>query len=806
MKKNLRYQTSFIIIAIALLLNSVSVFGADNFLINGQKNATVAVHDSFTVSFDFGQGDTLAHVLLWIDVNRNGVIDSLVDMPAYSSEQEGEPLIDGGMEDQDFQKNGSFLMTITDFWNIADVEYIFVVYDQSGSDMAHLMVEQITSTYSISGNVEEPPNQPFLYIEVWPAPMYPEQNAKANQVKSYQSNNTLNSLPARSIFAKQATNEDNRSFATFTDSTGAYTVYVPDDMAQDWNVSTFDFWGLIPGYVPPESQIVWVDGMITDVNFSYYMSNVLVEGNVLDYAGQPLIDDYGNPLQYGVGAQNHQNGMWVEAEVDSSHYRLHLTDGDFDIIVYNVMPHYLRPYEQHVMAASCDTLQNMDFALYPADAMISGRVTEFGTNPVPYAEIIGFDESSMYGFGLAQTDMDGYYSLPVSSQSPTWNLYLNMEHFPPDKMVEGGNSRMASPGDEHVDFNIIRVLPEPKIEFIKDIPHDQGLQVRVAWKGSAYDTRDFHGMPITQYSVWRLTPRRMIPEELPASLDDSQKLIEKSPLERLSDYGKNLPKQLEGQNYIWDFMTTVPAIKLPMYSYVSPTLGDSTAHGIFWSYYVVVAHSGDYYSYFHSEIDSGYSVDNMAPPAPEVIAEAVPMAIELRWNVNPHPDVTLYSLYRSDTPGFSPSNENLIGATEECFFRDENVTGVQTLYYRVGVEDDAMNHSFSEEVFITSTDVNSRNQNEIPETYELGGNFPNPFNPATEISFQIPKDGNVKIVVYNVLGEKVKTLTNQNYKAGYYHIPWRGDDDLGNSVFSGIYFYHMKAGEYKASGKMILVR
>ena len=806
MKIQKNYHAGLVIALLLFVMSAVPAFGTSNFLINGQKSATVAVHDSFTISFDYGPGDTLAHVVLWLDVNRNGVIDSLIDMFAFSSEQDGEPLIDGGPDDQDFQKNGSFFLTITDFWNIADVEYIFVVYDQAGSDMANLVVEQIQSTYSISGKVEDPQNQPFLFVEARPAYMGPAKESALNVENVTESIKKLNQLPARSILSNTNDEPEAYSYAAVTDSSGAYIIYVPDDFAKDWDVSAFDYWNLIPGYVPPESQNIWVDGMITDVNFSFYVATVLVEGKVMDYMGQLPMDDMENLLNFEVGARSHLTGMWVNATIDSGHYRLYLTDGDFDIIVYNVLPFYLRPYEQQVMVVSGDTLRNLDFTLHPVDEIISGRVTEFGTNPVQHIEVIGYDNGWGYGYGVTRTDMDGNYSLPVSSIVPSWNVSINMDFFPPDMMVEGGNFRMAAPGDQHVDFNIVRVVPEPKIEGIKDIQHDQGLQVRVTWKGSAYDNYDYHSMPITQYSVWRLTPRMMTPDALPANSTENKMSSGKSALQLLADFGKNLPTQMEGQDFIWDFMTTVPAIKLPIYSYVSPTVGDSTARGIFWSYFVVVAHSGDYYNFFFSRVDSGYSVDNLAPPAPVVAAEAVPMAVELSWNVNPHPDVTQYFIYRSNAPGFSPSQENLVEVTNDCYFRDEDVAGVQTIYYKVAVEDDAFNRSVSEQVIVTTTDVNSKDPSERPQTYKLGENFPNPFNPSTDISFQIPQDGNVKIVIYNVLGEKVTTLTDKFYKTGFYSIPWNGDDESGNVVFSGIYFYQMKSGSYQANGKMILTR
>lgn len=80
-------------------------------------------------------------------------------------------------------------------------------------------------------------------------------------------------------------------------------------------------------------------------------------------------------------------------------------------------------------------------------------------------------------------------------------------------------------------------------------------------------------------------------------------------------------------------------------------------------------------------------------------------------------------------------------------------------------------------------------------------NYPNPFNPTTTISFSIPNESNVKISIYNTKGQKVKTLTNNQYENGSYSIIWNGIDDSGNLVCSGVYLYKLIV-----NGKAELVR
>jgi len=94
---------------------------------------------------------------------------------------------------------------------------------------------------------------------------------------------------------------------------------------------------------------------------------------------------------------------------------------------------------------------------------------------------------------------------------------------------------------------------------------------------------------------------------------------------------------------------------------------------------------------------------------------------------------------------------------------------------------------------------------DIPATYGLE-NYPNPFNPATEIRYQLPQAGLVQIVVYNVLGQKVQTLVNEKQQPGSYRVRWEGKNQQGQPVPSGMYFLRMKAGKFTADRKLLLLK
>jgi len=95
---------------------------------------------------------------------------------------------------------------------------------------------------------------------------------------------------------------------------------------------------------------------------------------------------------------------------------------------------------------------------------------------------------------------------------------------------------------------------------------------------------------------------------------------------------------------------------------------------------------------------------------------------------------------------------------------------------------------------------------EIPTEFSISQNYPNPFNPTTSIKYAIPQDARVSLVVYDMLGQVVKTLVDQEQEAGYYTVRWDGTNDFGSKVSSGIYIYRIIAGKYTSTMKMNLLK
>jgi len=95
---------------------------------------------------------------------------------------------------------------------------------------------------------------------------------------------------------------------------------------------------------------------------------------------------------------------------------------------------------------------------------------------------------------------------------------------------------------------------------------------------------------------------------------------------------------------------------------------------------------------------------------------------------------------------------------------------------------------------------------DIPEQYSLGQNYPNPFNPVTKMNFALPRTGDVSIVIYNLMGQQIRTLVSENMEYGFHTVTWNGLDQLGRPVSSGVYFSELRARGFRQTKKMLMLK
>jgi hypothetical protein len=254
----------------------------------------------------------------------------------------------------------------------------------------------------------------------------------------------------------------------------------------------------------------------------------------------------------------------------------------------------------------------------------------------------------------------------------------------------------------------------------------------------------------------------------------------------------------------WEQIGGFSAAQKISYTYLAPTISDSSSSGAADESYFITAHTTNPAVWFPSLTASGHSVDNIPPHVPGgfSIAYNVPPTGEnrLQWDPSPDADFKYFRIYRSEDPGFVPSPANYIHGTIDWSWADLVPEGWR-YHYKVTAVDMADNES--DPANGSATGVGDRG---VPLSMILGQNVPNPFNPATAISFGLPAEGHVILSIYDIRGARVRTLVDGPLPAGYKAVAWNGADDAGNRVSSGVYFYRLNAGGETITRKMLLLK
>jgi hypothetical protein len=318
---------------------------------------------------------------------------------------------------------------------------------------------------------------------------------------------------------------------------------------------------------------------------------------------------------------------------------------------------------------------------------------------------------------------------------------------------------------------------EPTILAIGDVPNDQGRQVRVQWSRSYWDAPG-DTIDVESYEVYRYQGAFAAARPEPAG---------------------GL-RRVEG----WDYIASAPAHGDSIYQLVAPTLCDSTiASGQCWSQFFIRAVTTDRFLYYDSPVDSGYSVDNLAPgvPAAFVVAYGPAGGNALSWEAVPDEDFQYYKVYRDTEAGFTPSPANLLHTTIDVDWLD--ALGDHGHYYMISAVDHAGNEG---DATGPGTVTGARDQ-PMPKTYALYQNAPNPFNPVTTIRYDLPSASSVTLVIYDVSGRRVRALKRGDMEpAGRRSVVWDGTSDAGQRVASGVYFYRLEAGTYTHTRRMVLIQ
>jgi hypothetical protein len=145
---------------------------------------------------------------------------------------------------------------------------------------------------------------------------------------------------------------------------------------------------------------------------------------------------------------------------------------------------------------------------------------------------------------------------------------------------------------------------------------------------------------------------------------------------------------------------------------------------------------------------------------------------------------------------------------EKLSFRLYDAVSQQTAALNSGIafEADGIIGSPDAPFIITGTPLDIKDGRVIPAEYELAQNYPNPFNPSTIIGYALPKDGSVKLVIYNIMGQVVRVLVDDEKRAGYYSVEWDGRNNSGTMLPSGVYLYSIYSGDFSSTKKLTLMK
>ena len=294
----------------------------------------------------------------------------------------------------------------------------------------------------------------------------------------------------------------------------------------------------------------------------------------------------------------------------------------------------------------------------------------------------------------------------------------------------------------------------PTIASIQDVPMDQGGQLQVQWERCSLDVPGSIA-PIAQYAIQRFQ-------------------------------GSWVNVALQPADH-----STLYTLVIPTSDIASPATPEPES-----DYRVAAIETGG--TVRLSSVVGAFSIDNVAPPTPVLTIDVNSVPWVLSWSAPAIPDFDEACLYRGDTAGFTPTTPLACTVGTSYLEFDTNLH-----WYRLQFSDIHGNtSSFSAEVSSEPTDVPGAARLRTAITWIQ----PNPFNPATQVSFSLAEAGPVRIDVFTADGRLVRTLLDERRNAGEFRVPWDGTDAQGRRTANGAYVLRLESGGQTDVRKAILLK
>jgi len=529
---------------------------------------------------------------------------------------------------------------------------------------------------------------------------------------------------------------------TMTDETGWYHIDAPYGYYQ-------------AGAMADGFYDMWIDVDLTagPMAFDFQLEAYAVDGAI---TGHVFDMEDGSDISGASVFIFNEFESWGTSSDESGNFWLDVPNGDYNLVIDH--NDYATFWIDGIEVNNDTVYVDAPMELYTGG--LEGYVYDDNSGiPIQDAQVIIVNVADSSAFWM-YSDFDGYYNIPALNGD--YEVFVNAEGYEPS---DAGIITIADSW-ENLDIYMVPhdFAAAPEINFIIDQPNDQGRQVRMQFWPGGTDWGPYMG-----YSVWRLTH---------TPLGD-----------------------------IFDFVDYIPNHDFEAYNLVAPTLVDSSAFNPDPEYYIsafMVTGHWDTYGYIDGEPGFGWSVDNIVPgiPGPLALLSTGETGVEIGWEASMDNDFQYFEVHRSLDPDF---NTETIQPTVDPDFVDTDVNVGDTYYYMVTAVD--ANGNVSEGTNVISTSIVSVNDEQaLPTAFGLSQNYPNPFNPTTSITFALPEASQVSLEIYNILGQKVRTLVNGFTPAGYITTSWDGLDQNGQNLSSGTYIYRLQTNDMSFSKKMILMK
>ncbi len=308
---------------------------------------------------------------------------------------------------------------------------------------------------------------------------------------------------------------------------------------------------------------------------------------------------------------------------------------------------------------------------------------------------------------------------------------------------------------------------------IRDVPNDQGRQVRVQFAASPFDVAGA-ATPVVQYELYRRVVPGLGTQPAPA--------------------GGAAARPAEAQVDGWDLVGTVAAHGDAAYGLIAPTLADSNGAGPHLSSFFVRATTSTPSVYYDSAPDSGWSVDNLAPAAPSPFTGAYASgATHLHWGPNAETDLWYYRVYRGASSGFVPGPGNLIATRSDTGYTDVGPSGG---YYKLSAVD--VNGNESGYSLLTPSGTTTVDDGG-PIAFALEGVRPNPLRgQGLVVHFALPADAPARLELLDVGGRRVAARDVGVLGAGRHAV----DLAPGQALPAGVYLVRLVQGRQSRTSRV----